>query len=115
MSKLGQMWRRLFHNHDAGHGRYKAIVNEKFELNSNSYKTCVFARNQDDIVPNVERRMRKSYAKNIEITDVFYQASGSACFENAHLSQATQQDIDKFNKNRSAQNSNRDYLMEREP
>lgn len=98
MSKLGQMWRRLFHNDDAKNGRYKAIVNEKFELDANSYKTCVFAQNQDNIVPNVERRMRNSYARSIEITDVFYQASQGSVFEKACLSNETLDAIKGYNK-----------------
>lgn len=98
MSKLKQIWRSLFHKNEPGQGRYKAIIDQSYRLSNESYKTCVFAQNQDDIVPNVERRIRSSYADKIVISDVFYQASKGGFFDTAHLSKDTQDGIDLFNK-----------------
>lgn len=98
MSKLKKICDSLFKRKNTDSGRYKAIIEESYQLRNDNLRVCVVAKNQDDIIPNVKRRMKNHYADKVEIVNVFYQAAKGDFFVPALLSNRTKQAIETFNK-----------------
>ena len=107
MGKLKQICQNLFNN-NADSGRYKAIVSESYKHSSLGLKICVLSEDQNEIVQNVNRRMKNSHADKIEISDVFYQASKDGFFETARLTPQTQREIEVYNNGHHGQDMNPD-------
>ena len=97
MKSFKQIWHGLFHRGEPNDGRYKVVVDETHLSLDRHFTTSVMVDEEDEIVPEVEREMKHSYAEKIKITGVFYQASKGGIFEKAALMDETIQEIKAYN------------------